>query len=850
MKRIADDLIWVGTLDPGLRVFDIVMETEFGTTYNSYLLKGSEKTALIETSKLKYFDSYLESLQQNTDIENIDYIVMNHTEPDHSGTVGKLLELNPKIKLVGTAAAMNFMKEIVNRDFNYTLVKNGDSLSLGDKTLNFISVPNLHWPDSMFTYVPEIETLFTCDMFGCHYSSENITNENIEDGEGYRRALKYYFDNIMGPFKKEVLYAIAQIEGLAIKIIATGHGPVLTKEPWEIVEAYKTWATPSPAKGKKSVVVPYVSAYGYTELLAEKIKEGIQSVGDVDVELFDLVKTDANIVLSRISDADGVLFGTPTIVGEALKPIWDLTTSMFARTHGGKWASAFGSFGWSGEGVPNIMARLAQLRLKVYGSGLRCRFKPGKASLREAFEFGHGFGKSVLAGKVVPPKKSSGGNKAWKCLVCGEIVEGDEAPKACPVCGVGPEQFVEVEMKAAGFTSDKKESFIIIGNGAAGTTAAEEIRSRNKNADIEIISKENIPAYNRPMLTKGILSEIDQLNLYLKPENWYKDNNITLTLNTTVEAIEPEQRQIRLNTGETRRYDKLIIASGAESFIPPIPGAGLSGTFAIRTLSDVNNIQRHVKTAKTAVVIGGGVLGLEAAWELKKAGLYVTVVEGGKYLMLRQLDDNAGELLKEAAESVGVIISTGKGVSGILGSVDKGVTGVQLKDGTVFAADMVLLSTGVKQNTELAEKAGLKTERSIVVDDRMETSVSGIFACGDCASYEGMNYAIWMQALEMGKIAGANAVGDDLRYNPVIPSNAFNGFGVSLFAVGDNGHQQDKMYKTFGISDSAKGIYEKLYFLNDRFTGGILIGDVSKAARLLSSYTHESSLDEMLHGGI
>ena len=153
IKELTKDLFWVGNLDPKLRVFDIIMRTEFGTSYNSYLLKGSEKTVLFETSKLKFFDEYLDKVNEITPIEKIDYIVVSHTEPDHTGSIEKILEINPKVKIVGSTTAINFLKEICNRDFVGIPVKDGDILSLGDKTLQFISTPNLHWPDTIFTYI-------------------------------------------------------------------------------------------------------------------------------------------------------------------------------------------------------------------------------------------------------------------------------------------------------------------------------------------------------------------------------------------------------------------------------------------------------------------------------------------------------------------------------------------------------------------------------------------------------------------------------------------------------------------------------------------------------------------------
>jgi NAD(P)H-nitrite reductase large subunit len=518
---------------------------------------------------------------------------------------------------------------------------------------------------------------------------------------------------------------------------------------------------------------------------------------------------------------------------------------MFSKTHGGKFASAFGSYGWSGEGVPHIMERLAQLRLRLYGGGLRFKFKPNDANLRDAYEFGYGFGLSVLSSRVVEPKKKTGARRVWKCLVCGELVEGDEAPAVCPVCGVGPEQFTEVDTVGTDFVSDKGGSFIIIGNGAAGTAACEEIRRRNKVCSIEMISRENIIGYNRPMLTKGILSELDGINLFIKPYDWYRENGVRVTLNSSVLGIDTAKKEIRLENGEKRSYDKLIIATGADAFRPPIPGADLPGVFAVRHIADVVGLREYMKAVRGAAVIGGGVLGLEAAWELRKTGLPVTVVEGGAGLMQRQLDAKASGILKEGAEKAGINVHLGTGVAEIISDGGK-ASGVRLSDGVTVDADLVLLSTGNRQNTQLAVSAGIRADRSIEVNGRMETSAADVYACGDCAAYDGKNYGIWMQAVEMGRTAGANAAGEETVYSPVIPSNAFSGFGLSLFAVGDNGGDASKQYKTFEVYDRAKGLYEKLYFVNNRFAGGILIGDVARSPRLLEAYANGESMESLL----
>ena len=841
-KQLTNDLFWVGNQDPELRIFDILMYTEFGTSYNSYVLKGSEKSVVFETSKVKFADQYIEKLTEIIPLNEIDYIIVSHTEPDHSGTIEKLLELNPKLKLVGTSAAMNFMKEICNKDFTSVIVKDGDKLSLGNKTLKFIAAPNLHWPDTMFTYVEEDGILVTCDAFGAHYSLEGVTNDAIPNRDDYESALKYYYEGIVAPFKSFVLDALKKVEGLKINMILTGHGPALTDNPMAVVEQYREWSTEKNPNTKKTIIVPYVSAYGYTETLAKKIAEGIQAYADIDVRLYDMVYADKEKVLDELYWADGILFGTPTIVGEALKPIWDLTTSIFAKTHGKKIASAFGSYGWSGEGVPNIMERLKQLGMKLYGEGLRIRFKPSEAQLQEAFEFGYGFGASVDAGKIMENVKPAALQtvKKWKCLVCGYIHEGDEPPASCPVCGVGPDQFTEITVAETGFVSDKAESYIIIGNGAAGTTACEEIRKRNKACSIEIISTENVIGYNRPMLTKGILSEVDPINFFIKPFDWYKENNIKLTLGVTVSEIRKDSKELVLDNGETRKFDKLILATGAEAFIPPIKGTEQEGVFAIRSLEGVNRLQEFLKQVRKAVVIGGGILGLEAAWELKKAGKDVTVIELSPSLMNKQLDDRGSELLRSATEKAGIRVITNTGIEEITG--DGKATGVKLVDGTAVNGELIICSTGVRQNIGLAAAIGIETGRSIKVNEKMETSVKDIYACGDCAEFSGLNFAIWGQAVEMGKAAGANAAGDEYKYEAFIPSNAFTGMGTSLFAVGDNGKDPAKVYKTFEVYDAAKSTFEKLYFVNNRFCGGILIGDVSKSARLLEGYKNQEPI--------
>lgn len=837
--KLRENFYWTGIVDADLRVFDIIMYTEFGTTYNSYVLKTGDKTILFETAKEKFFDDYLEKLKEITDVESIDYLVVEHTEPDHAGSVERLLDLNPGMKIIATGCALGFLKEIVNRDFTGIPARDNMTMKIGDRTLRFLFVPNLHWPDTMYTYIEEEQILVTCDSFGSHYGFDDVLLSKVTDWEGYMRATKYYYDNIIGPFKPFMLKALERVRELDISMICTGHGPVIDDKIDFILNTYEEWSTVVNPNPKKTVIVPYVSAYGYTKSLAEKITEGIRASGDIDVRAYDMVEADQAKVLEELGFADGILFGSPTIVGEALKPIWDLTTSIFAGTHGGKLASAFGSYGWSGEAVPHLIERLKQLNMKVT-EGFRVRFKPDENQLQDAFDYGFNFG--CLLQEKENPKKKKGARTLVKCLVCGAVF--DSSIDICPVCGVGPENFVEVEAEENEFSNDTKNFYIILGNGAAGHYAAEAIRKRDRTGTITMISNEPYRTYNRPMLTKSIMAGLNEEQIAVEDASWYEENHIYQILGHEVVKIDPEAKEVHLDDGSKYHYTKLIYALGSECFIPPIKGADKDGVIAIRRLSDTKKVAEKLKETKHAVVIGGGVLGLEAAWELKKSRCEVTVLELAPVLMGRQLDKTAGEMLKKISEGQGIQIHTGVQIEAIEGG--EKAEGVRLADGTVIPAELVIVSCGVRANTALAKEAGIETDRAVIVNEKMETNIPDIYACGDCAQYEGINYAIWPQAVEEGKTAGAQAAGDDNTYSTVPAALSFHGMNTALFAAGDNGQNPDLIYKTVEYKDEGKKQYQKYYFLNNRLCGVILIGDTSRMAEMTEALKHHRQYKEII----
>ncbi len=837
--KLRGNFYWAGILDDTLRVFDIIMYTEFGTTYNSYIYKAGDKTILFETVKEKFFDDYLKELKEIVDVTKIDYLVVNHTEPDHAGSVQRLLELNPQLKIIATPTAVSFLQNIVNGDFCSIAVKDEQEMKIGNITLRFLHVPNLHWPDTMYTYIEEEQALVTCDSFGSHYSFEDILVSKVTNQEDYWKATKYYFDCIIGPFKPFMLQALARVRELDVTMICTGHGPVLDADIDKMYNTYEEWCTVVNPNQKKTVVIPYVSAYGYTGQLAEQIAKGIEDSGDVDVRAYDMVTADQAKVLEELGFADGILLGTPTIVGEALKPIWDLTTSIFAGTHGGKLASAFGSYGWSGEGVPHMIERLKQLRMRVPDEGFRVRFKPGEVDLLNAYDYGYNFG--CLLQDKENPKKKSAKSTLVKCLVCGAVF--DSSMEICPVCGVGKENFVPVDAEDTTYRKDTENMYAIIGNGAAGISAAQAIRERDKTGSIYMISNEEYPAYNRPMLTKSLVAGLDAAQIAVQEPSWYEDNHVFQMLGKNVVSIDTQKKEIHTADGAKFKYTKLIYALGSECFIPPIAGADQPEVIAIRRLADTQKVAELLPQTKEAVVIGGGVLGLEAAWELKKAHCKVTVLELAPRLMGRQLDENAGEMIKAISEAQGITIHTGVQIEAIEGGGH--VTGVRLGDGRVFPAQLVIVSCGVRANAAIAKEAGIETERAVVVNSRMETSAEDVYACGDCAQYQGVNYAIWPQAVEEGRVAGANAAGEALEYTTVPAALSFHGMNTALYSIGDNGSNPDLVYKTVEFKDTARKQYEKYYFRNNRLCGVILIGDVSRMAELTEAVEKKASFGEL-----
>jgi len=378
--KLKDNIYWVGVNDPMLRVFDIIMETKKGTTYNSYLI-DDEKVAIIDCVKTGFFEDFLGKIKGVIGEKKVDYIIVQHTELDHSGSIGKLLEVYPEAVVIASKAAINYLKEIINKDFNSKPAVG--KISLGKNTLQFISAPNLHWPDTMFTYVKEEKILFTCDVMGCHYSPANCITDACS-GE-YFDEMKYYFDVIMGPFKKFVNMGLDKIKDLEFDIVAPSHGPIHVDDVQMYLDLYRQWAKTYEIK-EKNIQIFYISAYGNTETIARYLAKKINEKG-IKAEAHEITSMNLNDIVTLIEKASGIMMGSPTINQDAVKPAWDVLSLVCAITNRGKVAGAFGSYGWSGEAVPMLTQRLKSLKFNVVPEGFKFSFVPASKEYEKADKF-------------------------------------------------------------------------------------------------------------------------------------------------------------------------------------------------------------------------------------------------------------------------------------------------------------------------------------------------------------------------------------------------------------------------------------------------------------------------------
>jgi nitrite reductase (NADH) large subunit len=372
--------------------------------------------------------------------------------------------------------------------------------------------------------------------------------------------------------------------------------------------------------------------------------------------------------------------------------------------------------------------------------------------------------------------------------------------------------------------------YLIVGSGVAGITAAQSIVRADPQAQVHLVGAEPYPYYQRPRLWMYLAGELEQQDLYFRPAEWYAARGIHLRLDRRVISLDPIEHRVRLANGEGMSYDRLLLATGAESFVPAFDGVDQDGVFALRTLDDALAIKQYADQVESVVQIGGGLLGLETARALTVPHRSVTVIEIAPHLLPRQLDIIGGQVLQARLEAMGLVFHTGAVTQSILG--DGRVTGVRLRDGRVVSGELVVLSTGIRSRIELARDAGLQVNRGIVVDGQLRTSAADVYAAGDAAEFEGRVYGIIPAALEQARAAAANMVDDGaVTYAGTLPSNTLKVAGIDLTCLGDS-TADGSGYAVWRYSDHAAGVYKRLALRDGRIEGAILLGDTRDARAL------------------
>jgi nitrite reductase (NADH) large subunit len=388
------------------------------------------------------------------------------------------------------------------------------------------------------------------------------------------------------------------------------------------------------------------------------------------------------------------------------------------------------------------------------------------------------------------------------------------------------------------------QNVVVIGNGIAGITAADHVRRGHPTCAIDVVARERYHLYNRMAITRLIYGGSAMQGLFLMPEQWYEQHRITTWLNTQVIGIDREQHRVLLGTGESLPYNRLILTAGSKGFVPPIEGFGAPGSFVLREAEDAMRIRAFVqeRRCRRAVIAGGGLLGLEAAYALKKLSLHVTVLEVNDRLLHKQLDVRGSQLLRRYLEGLGIEI-----VLGVQAAVEAGdghVTAVNLSDGTRIDAELFLVSAGIAPNIEIARESGLEVGRGVVVDDRMRTTDPHIFAAGDIAEHDGIVSGLWPFAVDQAQVAAANAIGGDEIYAGTVPVTMLKVTGVELTSVGR--FEPSGSEEVIAQEDNAESRYRKLVVSDGILVGAILLGYGVEAPAVVRAVKDGSDLTPWL----
>jgi len=393
--QLIPDVYWVGAVDWNIRNFHgFTYTTKRGTTYNAYLIID-QKVALIDTVYGPFAQEMISRIQEVIDPSKIDSIVVNHVERDHSGALPELMRLCPKARLYGTAKCKDGLYKNYYGDWDFQVVKTGDTLKLGKKTLTFIEAPMLHWPDSMFTYLVESALLFPNDAFGQHLATSERFDDEVDQAVLMDEAAKYY-GNILLPLSSLVVKKIEDVQKskLPVAMIAPSHGIIWRKDPGKIVNAYLAWGR---NETKQKVVIVYETMWNSTEKMARKIAEGVSDAG-LSVKLFDINQSDSTEVIKEMLDARGYVVGSSTHDNDMLHHIAGFLEFLRGLRPKNRIACAFGSYGWAGGAVQAIEEMLKETGIEIAQPGISVKFVPDTDELRRCYEFGKDFAKVIQGG--------------------------------------------------------------------------------------------------------------------------------------------------------------------------------------------------------------------------------------------------------------------------------------------------------------------------------------------------------------------------------------------------------------------------------------------------------------------
>ncbi len=388
MIKIADKIYWNGIMGWDIKKFHgHEYSTHRGTTFNSYLIKD-EKTVLVDTVWDRYTEDFLDRLDKEAGIENIDLIVINHMEPDHGGSLGEIMSRIPDTPVYCTKNGRETIFRHYHKDWDFQAVKTGDTVNIGEYELEFVEMKMLHWPDSMLTYVKGPGIVFSNDAFGQHYSTGTLFNDEADTCELYQEAIRYYA-NILAPFSPLVRKKIEQIQGLGLTIsmIAPSHGVIWRKDPMQIVDKYYEWAGDY---SEDFAVIIYDTMYESTAKMAHRIAEGMKK-GGLRCKLYNCSVTSHTDLLTEIFRCRAVVIGSCTVNNTFLRPVAALLSDMEGLKMKGKPAAAFGSYGWSGEAPVKISERLDSMGMKKVQEPLRVKYRPDSEDLEKCVEFGRRF---------------------------------------------------------------------------------------------------------------------------------------------------------------------------------------------------------------------------------------------------------------------------------------------------------------------------------------------------------------------------------------------------------------------------------------------------------------------------